>query len=155
MRTAAIRQELLTSRDEDLQRRRNVLRLSALGVADFTLISLCQAGALRRLPELPFKAFDSNRVNAAPDACRMGTPDGTISTLLYATTMVLATAGGTEISGRKPALDVALGVTVAANMAGAVFCLGDMAFKQKKSAPTACWVPPSTLPLPCSLHRQY
>ncbi len=135
MRTAAIRQELLTSTNKDLQKRRKVLALSALGLIDFSLISLYQSGALNRLPELPFKVFDSNKVNAAPDAYRMGAPDGVISTCLYAAAMLLATVGGTERSGRKPVWDAALGSVIAANTAGAVYYLDDMIFKQKKVCP--------------------
>lgn len=135
MRTAAIRQELLTSVDKDLNRRRKVLTLSAIGIADFAFISLYQSGAIDRLPELPFKAFDSNKVNAAPDAYKMGAPDATISTLLYAAGMVLATWAGTEASGRKPVHDVALGAAIAGNASGAVYYLGKMIFKQERVCP--------------------
>lgn len=135
MRTAAIRQELLNSTDEDLQRRRKVLILSALGMVDFAFISLYQSGAIKRLPELPVKVFDSNKVNAAPEAYLMGAPDGTISAWLYATNMVLATVGGTEASGRKLIHDVLLGSAIVANAAGAVWYMSDMTFKQKKVCP--------------------
>jgi len=135
MRTAAIRQELLNSTDEDLQLRRKVVGLSALGLVDFAFISLYQSGVIKRLPELPFKSFDSNKVNAAPDAYKMGAPDATISAWLYATNMVLATAGGTESSGRKPVHDMLLGGTVAANAGGALYYLYNMVFKQKKVCP--------------------
>lgn len=90
---------------------------------------------IKRLPELPFKAFDSNKVNAAPEAYRMGAPDATISAWVYASNMVLATAGGTEASGRKPAFDLLLGSAIAGNVAGAVYYLYDMIFKQKKVCP--------------------
>lgn len=135
MRTAAIRQELLTSRDANLQRRRKIMLLSALGVADFAFLSLYQAGAINRLPELPLKAFDSNKVNAAPDAYQMGVPDAAVSALIYAGNLVLASAGGTQVSGRKAWLDAALGATVAANAVGAVYYLADMTLKQKKVCP--------------------
>ena len=135
MRTAAIRQELLTSRDPDLQRRRNIMILSAVGVADFAFLSLYQSGAINRLPELPFKAFDSNKVNAAPDAYRMGAPDAAVSALLYASALLLASFGGTEVSGRKPGVDAALGAVVAANAAGAVYYISDMGVKQRKVCP--------------------
>jgi len=135
MRTAAIRQELLTGTGEDLERRRKIMILSTLGLVDFAFISLYQSGAVKRMPELPIKIFDSNKVNAAPDAYQMGAPDGTISAWLYATNMVLATAGGTEASGRKPVFDVALGGTIAANAVGAVYYLFNMAFKQKRVCP--------------------
>lgn len=135
MRTAAIRQELLTGKDKDLETRRTITALSALGIVDFAFISLYQSGVIKRLPELPFKGFDSNTVNAAPEAYMMGAPDATISALVYASNMVLATAGGTEASGRKPALDMLLGATIAGNAAGAVYYLYDMIFKQKKVCP--------------------
>jgi uncharacterized membrane protein len=135
MRTAAIRQELLNSTAYDLQKRRKIMGLSALGLVDFALISLYQAGVIKRLPELPFAAFDSNKVNAAPDAYAMGAADGTISAWLYASNMVLATYGGTEASGRKPLHDLLLGTTVAANAAGAVYYLYNMTVYQKKICP--------------------
>lgn len=135
MRTAAIRQELLTSTDKDLNRRRKLMILSAIGMADFAFVSLYQSGAIGRLPELPFKAFDSNKVNAAPDAYQMGAPDATISALLYASGMVLSSWAGTAASGRKPAHDIALGTVVASNAAGAIYYLGKMIFKQDKVCP--------------------
>ncbi len=135
MRTAAIRQELLNSKDASLERRRKILLLSAFGLIDFAAIALYQSGAIKRLPEFPIKSFDSNKVNAAPDAYQMGAPDGTISALVYATNMVLATYGGTERSGRKPAADLLLGATIASNAGGAVYYLYNMIFKQRKICP--------------------
>jgi uncharacterized membrane protein len=135
MRTAAIRQELLNGTGEDLQKRRKIVTLSALGLLDFAVISLYQAGVIKRLPELPFPVFDSNKVNAAPDAYQMGAPDATISAWIYSTNMVLATVGGTEHSGRKPIHDVLLGATIAANAAGALYYLFNMTFYQKKICP--------------------
>lgn len=135
MTTAAIRHELLSGTDEDLQKRRNIVALSALGLVDFAFLSLYQSGIIKRLPDLPFAAFDSNKVNASPDAYQMGAPDATISAWVYATNMVLATAGGSKHSGRKPILDLILGTTVAANAAGAIYYLYNMAFYQRKICP--------------------
>ena len=135
MTTAAIRHELLNGTDEDLQKRRYIVTLSALGLVDFAFLSLYQSGIIKRLPDLPFVAFDSNKVNASPDAYQMGAPDATISAWVYATNMVLATAGGSKHSGRKPILDLILGTTVAANAAGAVYYLYNMAFYQRKICP--------------------
>ena len=135
MRAAAIRQELLMGTGQDLEKRRAITALSALGLVDFAFISLYQSGVIKRLPELPFKAFDSNTANAAPEAYMMGAPDATISAWVYASNMVLATAGGTEASGRKPFFDLLLGSTIAGNAAGALYYLYDMIFKQKKVCP--------------------
>ena len=135
MKAAAIRHELLTGTGRHLEKRRTITALSALGLVDFAIVSLYQSGVIKKLPELPFKAFDSNKVNAAPAAYAMGAPDATISALVYACNMVLATAGGTERSGRKPVHDVLLGVTIAGNAGGALYYLYDMIFKQKKICP--------------------
>lgn len=123
------------STDEDLQKRRQVVRLSVLGMLDFAFISLYQSGAIKRLPELPLAAFDSNKVNAAPEAYKMGAPDGAISTAIYAANIVLATAMGTADSGRKPVHDMLLGTTVAGNTAGALYYLKNMISQQQKVCP--------------------
>lgn len=132
MNTIAIRQELLSGESDDLKRRRKLIALSALGLVDFSIISLYQTGVIKNLPDIPHPLFDSNKVNTAPDAYMMGIPDAPISAVVYATTMVLASAGGSEDSGRKPILDVMLGGAVAGNAAGAAYYLYNMAFKQKK-----------------------
>ena len=51
----------------------------------------------------------------------LGAPDGPISAVAYAATMVLASTGGSKKTGRTPVLGVALGATVASNAVGAVF----------------------------------
>lgn len=135
MRTAAIRQELLVGTDKDLESRRKIVALSAIGLADFALISLYQSGVVKKLPEFPGKIFNSNKVNAATDAYQMGAPDGTISALVYSATMVLATWGGSEASGRKPVHDVLLAGAVGSNAIGAAYYLFNMTFKQKKVCP--------------------
>lgn len=132
MNTTAMRDVLRTEHSEDLGRRRKVIALSGVGLVDFSIISLYQTGVIKSLPDLPFEVFDSNKVNASEDAYRFGAPDGPISAVAYAATMVLASAGGDEKSGRTPVMDVALGATVGGNAAGAVFYLYNMIFKQKK-----------------------
>lgn len=132
MNAAAMRDVLRTEHSEDLDRRRKVIGLSGLGLVDFSIISLYQTGIIKSLPDLPFEVFDSNKVNASEDAYRFGAPDGPISAVAYAATMVLASAGGDEQTGRKPVMDVALGATVAGNAVGAIFYLYKMIFVQKK-----------------------
>ncbi len=132
MNPMAIKQALRNEISDDLERRRKVIALSAIGLADFSVISLYQTGVIKKLPDLPYAIFDSNKVNASPDAYQMGAPDGPISTIVYASAMVLASAGGSEESGRKPIFDVLLGATVFGNAAGAAYYLYNMAFKQKK-----------------------
>ena len=132
MNITAMRDALRTGHNEDQDTRRKVILLSALGLVDFSIISLYQTGVIKSLPDLPFEVFDSNKVNASEDAYRFGAPDGPISAVAYAATMVLASAGGDEQTGRKPVLDVAVGATVAGNAVGAIFYLHKMIFVQKK-----------------------
>lgn len=133
MNTAAIQHELLRGHDDNINRRRKIVLLSALGLVDFALISLYQSGVIKRLPDLPFRVFDSNQINAAEDAYQLGAPDGTISALTYASAMVLATWKGGVRAGRKPWHDVALGAAVTGNAGGALYYLGNMIFKQRKA----------------------
>lgn len=133
MKPSAISKALTKGTSEDLKRRRKIIALSALGLADFTIISLYQTGVIKKLPDLPFEVFDSNKVNASPDAYKMGVPDGPLSAMVYATAITLAAAGGDEQTGRKPVFDLLLGGTVFANAAGAAYYLFNMIFKQKKA----------------------
>lgn len=88
MKTIDIRQALLNGSSDDLKRRRKVIALSALGLADFSIISLYQTGVIKKLPDLPFDIFDSNKVNASPDAYIMGVPDGPVSAIVYASAVL-------------------------------------------------------------------
>lgn len=128
----AIRSELLHGNSPDLQQRRKIIALSALGLVDFSIISLYQTGIIKKLPDLPGKLFDSNKVNAAKDAYMFGVPDGPVSAAVYGLTMVLSAAGGSRRTGRKPVLDVLLGAAVLGNAAGAAYYLSNMIFKQQK-----------------------
>lgn len=132
MQAAAIRDELRTSHTDDMDKRRTILLLSALGLVDFSIISLYQTGVIKKLPDLPLAIFDSNKVNASKGAYQFGVPDGPVSATVYALTMVLASAGGSSRSGRKPVMDALLGAAVAGNAGGALYYLYDMVFKQKK-----------------------
>ncbi len=96
MNITAMRDALRTGHNKDLDTRRKVIFLSALGLVDFSIISLYQTGVIKSLPDLPFEVFDSNKVNASEDAYRFGAPDGPISAVAYAATIVLASAGGTK-----------------------------------------------------------
>jgi uncharacterized membrane protein len=132
MNALAIRNELRNNDSEAMDKRRLITLLSALGLVDFAVISLYQTGVIEKLPDLPLPIFDSNKVNASKEAYQFGVPDGPISAAVYAATMVLAAAGGSEQSGRKPVFDTLLGTAVMGNTAGAIYYLYDMIFKQKK-----------------------
>ncbi len=133
MNAAAIRDELRKVQStDDLTIRRTIILLSAIGLADFSVISLYQTGVIKKLPDLPFSIFDSNKVNASKEAYQFGVPDGPISAAVYAATMILAAAGGSEKASRPPVWNVLLGGAITGNAAGALYYLYDMIFKQKK-----------------------
>jgi len=58
MKAKAIRKQLLKGSSEDLERRRKIIALSALGLLDFSIISLYQTGIIKKLPDLPY-AFNA------------------------------------------------------------------------------------------------
>ena len=132
MDTTAIRNELLFGTTSDLEKKRKIILLSALGLVDFSIISLYQTGIIKHLPDIDHPLFDSDQVNGSKDAYMFGAPDGPISALAYAATMILASAGGSNKTGRKAGLDLALGATIAGNAAGALYYLQNMIFRQKK-----------------------
>lgn len=127
-----LRNTLRKKDSEDLRRRRRIITLAAIGVIDFTVISLYQTGVIKRLPDLPLPYFDSNSVNASAKAFATGFPDGTSGVLMFGSTMLLASYGGNRQSGRKKYWDkLLMGMVSAGAIAGAQY-LYDMAFKQKK-----------------------
>ena len=131
----AIRVELRHGHSPSLRRRRWIGALAAVGLADFAIISLYQFGVIRHLPDPPGKLFDSDKVNASHKAYAMGFPDGTAGAALHAFIMMLASAGGSRSTGRKPVLDLLLGGAVIAGAAAGAQYLFDMVRNQERACP--------------------
>ncbi|MBC5991247.1 vitamin K epoxide reductase family protein [Pontibacter cellulosilyticus] len=112
--------------------RRDIAALAALGLLDFSLISLFQMGKIKELPDLPGEVFDTKKVNTAKDAVLFGLPDGVISLGGYAATMFLAMAA-TRYKNQSRLLDVALGGVVLGQAAGAAQYMVNMTTVQKKA----------------------
>ena len=90
-RPSELSRELRLRRSPDLHRRRWLIGLSLAGVAIGQVVGLYQTGILRRLPDLPVRPFDSNRVNASDYAYkRLQVPDAFIMVGTYAVTAALA-----------------------------------------------------------------
>ncbi|GHA78545.1 vitamin K epoxide reductase family protein [Pontibacter akesuensis] len=117
---------------ETTQYRRQIAGLAALGLLDFSLISLFQLGYIRKLPDIPGKYFDTEKVNSSEDAVILGIPDGVISLGAYTATMALATASS-RFTKQSRVLDVALGGVLLAQAAGAAQYLVNMTFVQKRA----------------------
>jgi uncharacterized membrane protein len=132
MKPKKIRDELRSGTSEDLERRRKLILLSTIGIADFGLIALLQSGVIRRLPDIPYPVFDTNGINTSKTSYAMGVPDAFVSNLMFSMKMALATAGGSEKTSRKPVFDLLLGAVSLGHSLGAVKMTYDMLFKKKK-----------------------
>jgi uncharacterized membrane protein len=133
MKPGEIRDVLRTEQSEDIDRRRKTVLLSAIGIADFSLISLLQSGVIKRLPDIPYpEVFDTNGINTSKTSYAMGAPDAIISTVMLALKMALATAGGSEKASRKPIFDILLGGVTLGHSFGAAQMTYNMLFKKKK-----------------------
>jgi uncharacterized membrane protein len=133
MEAVAIRDEMREGKSESLSRKRKISLLSALGLVDFSLISLYHLGLIKKLPDLPGKIFDTNMVNASKKAYMMGVPDGPVTLVSYALNILMAGAGGTEKTGRSKIFDVILAGSVIGGAVGGVYYLNDMIRNQKKA----------------------
>ncbi len=127
-----VRDELLHGTDPWLRRRRRIAQIAALLAAEFGVIGMRQYGAIRHLPDLPVRGFDSNAVITSRAAYPFGIPDAALAVTGAGAIIALATAGGSQRSGRSPWLDLALGAGVAVGGLGALIYLGMMA-KQRRA----------------------
>jgi uncharacterized membrane protein len=112
--------------------RRDIATLSALGLIDFSLISLFQMGSIKKLPDLPGDIFDTEKVNSSKDAVIFGLPDGVISLGAYTATMGLALAA-MRFKKQSKVIDIALGGVILGQAAGAAHYLVNMVTVQKKA----------------------
>lgn len=75
---------------EASRRRHSIVKLAAFAAANFTLGSLVQTGAIRRLPDPPIPGVDSYRVMTSRAAYPFGVPDAPVALAFHATVMALA-----------------------------------------------------------------
>jgi len=65
------------------------------------LAALYQTGVIRRMPDVSFPNFDSNKVMSSPQAYEiLGMPDAPLAVASYAMTAGLAAMGGLERGGQ-------------------------------------------------------
>ena len=128
----AISDELRHGDDPGLRLRRRIATLAGLLAADFALVGMYQYGAIRRLPDVPVPGFDADAVMTAPSAYPFGIPDAAVALVGLGGIIALATAGGSERTGRPRALDTALGVAVLGGTAASVYFVDDMVRRRKR-----------------------
>jgi Vitamin K epoxide reductase family len=105
--------ELRTHKTPDLTRRRWLVSLSMVGAAAGAIVGLYQMGVFRRLPDFPVGPFDATKVDASDYGYkRLQTRDGFLMIASYATTAILAAAGGEQRVRDMPVLPLVLAAKV-------------------------------------------
>jgi uncharacterized membrane protein len=116
----------------DLNRRRHVTTLSLIAAGAMGVISLYQMGVTRRVPDLPLKGLNAEKLNASPQAYSiLQTPDAPLGLASYAGTMVLAAMGGPDRARTMPWVPLALAGKVAVDALVAAKLTADQATKYK------------------------
>jgi uncharacterized membrane protein len=101
--------ELRTGRGEHLDQRRRVAALSLVSMGSMAVVVLYQMGVIRSIPEPPIPGFDADKVDASAEAYQLlAMPDGALGMVSYATTLMLAAAGGKDRARTAPWLPLAL-----------------------------------------------
>jgi uncharacterized membrane protein len=101
--------ELREGRGEHLAGRRRVVALSLVSMGSMAVVVLYQMGLIRSIPELSLPGLNANKVDASPEAYGiLGMPDGALGMVSYATTLMLAAAGGKDRARTAPWLPLAL-----------------------------------------------
>lgn len=69
-----------------------VATLAGVALADSIPVTLRQLRIIGRLPDVPWRGFDANRVTTSQEAYPFGIPDGIPACALYATELALVAA---------------------------------------------------------------
>ncbi len=101
-----LRTALRHGQTADLRRRRAIIAVSLAGMTSMTLVSLFQTGMLKHLPEVPLPGFDSDKVNGAGAAYRLGVPDATLAAMGCALNLPIAAMGGADRAREQPLVPV-------------------------------------------------
>ena len=95
-------------------------------------VTLRQLGVIERLPDVPWRGFDANRVTTSAEAYPLGgIPDGLLAAGLYATELALLAARRRRPEARW--LDRLLAASVAGGAIGAAYYAYQMAAVEKKA----------------------
>jgi uncharacterized membrane protein len=129
---ASVIDQLRLDTSAAMDNRRYIAALSSLGLLDFSLMTLFQIGALRRLPDLPLPFVTSEKIISSKDAAIYGLPDAVIALNLYAANLLLIALASVR-KKESGIYDLLLGGVVAGNAAGSLYFLLNMIFKQKKA----------------------
>ncbi len=117
---AELSRQLRTEEGGFLPQRRGILGCALGAAGAMGVIALYQLGVIDHLPDPPLPYFDSDKVDAAPQAYGwFSTPDAPLGLATYAATAVLTSMGGADRFARRPWLPLALAVKTGADAAQA------------------------------------
>ncbi|HVX42108.1 MAG TPA: vitamin K epoxide reductase family protein [Gemmatimonadaceae bacterium] len=106
--------------------RRWIAALSAVGAANMALGTLVQTGVIRRLPDPPSDAFDSEKVLLSPQAFALGVPDAPVAMTGLLANIPLAFAGGARRGVEHPWLPVVIAAKAVVEVSVAAWYLVQM-----------------------------
>ena len=108
-----------------------LMAMSGAALAIAIPVTLRQLGVIKRLPDVPWRGFDANKVTTSPEAYPFaGIPDGVHACALYTTELALIAARRRK---RSKWLDRLLAACVAGGAVGAAYYAYQMAFVEKKA----------------------
>lgn len=107
-----------------------IASLAGLALADSIPVLLRQTGVIRRLPDVPWRGFDANKVTVSREAYPFGVPDAIPACALYATELALVAA-----RRRRPSkwIDRLLAACIAGGAIAASYYLYEMIAVEKKA----------------------
>ncbi|HEY2854941.1 MAG TPA: vitamin K epoxide reductase family protein [Gemmatimonadaceae bacterium] len=107
----------MSSSEAITRQRQAIVVLSALGMANATIVSLRQLDVIRHLPDPPLRSFHADLVTTSPQSFVFGIPDAPLALASLALNIPIALAGGHARAEEHPWLPLA-GATKAMAEAG-------------------------------------
>ncbi len=112
-----------------------VAALAGVALADSIPVTLRQLGVIGRLPDVPWRGFDANKVTTSREAYPFGIPDGGPACALFATELALVAARRrAELRPRrKKWIDRALVACIAGGAVAATYYLYQLIAVEKRA----------------------
>jgi uncharacterized membrane protein len=101
---ADLRAGIRDDRGRAMRLRRAAAAAALVGIGSMMATTLLQLGLVRRLPELPLRGFDTEKVNTSDEAYSWGGPDSPINILGHALSLALTAIGMPDRAGFRPFL---------------------------------------------------
>jgi uncharacterized membrane protein len=101
---ATLRAGIRNDTSRAMRLRRAAAAAALVGIAGMMATTLLQLGLVKRLPELPLRGFDTEKVNTSDEAYSWGGPDSPINMLGHALSLTLTATGMPDRARSRPFL---------------------------------------------------